>query len=126
MVGTILEYLPVVVGIGVGFGYPIAFVVKAIRSAPVAGRDGTGRVALVDAFLVAALALLFAWLWVPWHVVPPVVWAGLVGLVVYGAVRAVPALRAGPWAAGPHPGRKLASTAVGAAAVVALFAAVIV
>jgi hypothetical protein len=126
MLGTILEYLPIVVGIGVGLGYPIAFVVKAIRSDPAAGRDGNDRVALVDAFLVAALALLFAWLWVPWHVVPPVVWAVLVGVVVYGVVRAVPALRAGPWAAGPHPGRKLASTAVGAAAIAALFVAVVV
>ena len=125
MVVTILEYLPIVVGIGAGLGYPIAFLVKAIRSDPAAGREGTDRVTLVDAFLVALLALLFAWLWVPWHVVPPVVWAVLVGIVAYGAVRAVPAWRAAPWATGPHPRRRLASTAVGAAVIAALFVAVV-
>ena len=122
MVGKILEYLPIVVGAGLGVWYPLALLFKVVRAEP----DGsTDRNSVIEAFLVALLALLFAWLWVPWQVVPPVVWALLVGVVAYAAVAAVPVLRAAPWAAGPHPARQLLSTVVGGAALAASFVVVL-
>jgi hypothetical protein len=120
--GSVLAYLPIVVGVGVGLWYPPAFLIKAVRAAP---DRGTDRNSLLEAFLVAVLALLFAWLWVPWQVVPPLVWAALVGVVAYATLCTALVWRTLPWATGPRPGRQLLSTVVGGAAIAAVFVVVL-
>jgi hypothetical protein len=122
VIGLLREYLPAVVGAVVGLWYPAAFLRTAVRAGREgAGRDSAERLTLVDGFLAALLALLFAWLWVPWQVVPPALWGVLVGVVGYGVVRAAEAWRAAPWVRGDRPATRVAGTAGGGLFIAALF-----
>jgi hypothetical protein len=122
MLGTILELWPAVVGGAVGIWFPLAYLRTAWQAHhEPAGKDRAG---LVDGFLVALLALLLSWLWIPWQYVPPALWAVLVAVVAYAVLLSAAAWRELPWAAG-RPRRQLANTVVGGAVVAGIFAAVL-
>jgi hypothetical protein len=119
VLATALRYLPIVVGLAAGLWYPVTF----LRTARQAGEKGhdVDRAALVDAFLVSLVALLLAWLWVPWQLVPPALWAVPVGVDAYALLVSAAAWRDLRWAHGGKGGERTASTLVGAVAVAAIF-----
>jgi hypothetical protein len=116
---TILEHLPAVVGIAAGLWYPFAFL-RTARRAHDGARDAD-RADLLDGFLVSVIALLFAWLWVPWQVVPPALWGLLVAVDAYALLLAAAAWRGLPWSYGGNARGRLANSLVGAVVVGGIF-----
>ena len=105
------QYAPIAVGAGFGLWFPIAFVLGVARH----GRKGgvEDRRQVLDGLLLALFGVLAAYLWLPWDVVPRLLWALPVALTVYGVVLAVPLWRELPWLSGSRV--KAAGTVVTAA-----------
>jgi hypothetical protein len=124
VLATVLEYLPAVVGVAVGAWYPVAFLRTARRAHDAEGR-AADRIDLVDRLVASLLALLVAWLWVPWQVVPPLLWSVLVLVDAYALLLAAAAWRGLPWAGHGEARRRVTSSVAGAAVVAGIFTLVL-